>query len=148
MVGTDFFGCKNTIMKVRIALGIASVTGLVMVFLFQRVNVAEAMSFSDIHLYQFIINRSIRFLLNDFLTIGLIYALFAERKYVVFALWVQGIGIVFFLIPYFVLKIHFPAYNGPLLSFLHRLILNPTLLLLLIPAFYYQKKISTREKTV
>lgn len=137
-------GCrKGTIMKVRILIGIVSVAGLIMVFLFQRINLAGAMGFSGSAIQQFIINRSIRFLLNDFLTIGLIYALFGERKYVVFALWVQGIGIVFFLIPYFILKIQYPAYNGPLLSFLHRLILNPTLLLLLIPAFYYQKKISS-----
>ena len=135
-------------MKVRIAIGIVSVAGLALVFLFQRINVAEVTGLSDIHIYQFIINRSIRFILNDFLAIGLIYALFGERKYVVFALWVQGIGIVFFLIPYFILKIQYPAYNGPLLSFLHRLILNPTLLLLLIPAFYYQKKIRSKEKTV
>ena len=135
-------------MKVRIALGIASVAGLIIVFLFQRIKIAAVTGLSDIHIHQFIINRSIRFLLNDFLTIGLIYALFGERKYVVFALWVQGIGIVFFLIPYFILKIQYPAYNGPLLSFLHRLILNPTLVLLLIPAFYYQKKISTDKKTV
>ena len=134
-------------MKVRIVLGIVSVAGLIVVFLFQRINIAAAMEVSDLQIYQFIINRSIRFLLNDFLTIGLIYALFAERKYVIFALWVQGIGIVFFLIPYFILKIQYPAYNGPLLSFLHRLILNPTLLLLLIPAFYYQKKISSNGKT-
>jgi exosortase F-associated protein len=147
-VGTDFFGGKDAIMKVRVVIGILSIVGLVVVFLFQRINIAAIMGFSDIHIYQFIINRSIRFLLNDFLTIGLIYALFGERKYVVFALWVQGIGIVFFLIPYFILKIQYPAYNGPLLSFLHRLILNPTLLLLLIPAFYYQKKISSKEKTV
>lgn len=142
-MGTDFFGGKDAIMKVRVVIGILSIVGLVVVFLFQRINIAAIMGFSDIHIYQFIINRSIRFLLNDFLTIGLIYALFGERKYVVFALWVQGIGIVFFLIPYFILKIQYPAYNGPLLSFLHRLILNPTLLLLLIPAFYYQKKISS-----
>jgi exosortase F-associated protein len=143
MVGAHFVSRKNTIMKVRIVLGIVSVAGLVMVFLFQRINIAAAMDVSDLYIYQFMINRSIRFVLNDFLAIGLIYALFGERKYVVFALWVQGIGIVFFLVPYFMLKIQYPAYNGPLLSFLHRLILNPTLLLLLIPAFYYQKKISS-----
>jgi exosortase F-associated protein len=148
LVGAHLVDRKIAIMKVRILLGVVSVAGLIVVFLFQRINLAEAMGFSNSAIQQFIINRSIRFLFNDFLTIGLIYALFGERKYVMFALWVQGIGIVFFLIPYFVLKIQYPAYNGPLLSFLHRLILNPTLLLLLIPAFYYQKKISSKEKTV
>jgi exosortase F-associated protein len=89
--------------------------------------------------WKFIVNKSIRFLANDALMIGLLYALFTERKYVLFALWVQLAGFVFFLIPYFVLKLVFEANNGPLVSFLHRLILNPTLLIMLIPAFYYQK---------
>ena len=50
---------------------------------------------------------------------------------------VQLAGLVFILVPYLVLKLGFDAGNGPLVSFLHRLVLNPTLLLLLIPAFYY-----------
>ncbi|WP_414693425.1 exosortase F system-associated membrane protein [Ohtaekwangia sp.] len=131
-------------MRLRIIIGFCSVAGLAVVFLFQRINLAEIFNLATTPIYQFIINRSIRFLLNDLLTIALIYALFYERKYVIFSFWIQGIGIVFLLIPYFILKMHYPTYNGPLLSFLHRLILNPTLLLLLIPAFYYQKKISDK----
>lgn len=89
---------------------------------------------------RFILNRSIRFVLNDVLAIGLIFALFYERKYVIFAMVAQLMGMFLFLIPYFILKVNYPGYNGPLISFLHRLILNPTLLLLLIPAFYFQKQ--------
>ncbi|MFN4947014.1 MAG: exosortase F system-associated membrane protein, partial [Chryseotalea sp.] len=80
-----------------------------------------------------------RFIANDFLAIGLVYALFPERKYVLFAFWVQLAGLVFLLLPYFLLKLHYPSYNGPLINFLHRIILNPTLILLIIPAFYWQK---------
>jgi exosortase F-associated protein len=95
----------------------------------------------DSAINRFIVNRTIRFLLNDAFTIGLIYALFVERKYVIFALYVQVVGVIIFLIPYFILKLYYPTYNGPLINYLHRLILNPTLLMLLIPAFYYQKKV-------
>jgi exosortase F-associated protein len=123
----------------RWTIGILSVIGLLVTFLFQRVDVASFLGAEDKAL-RFIINRSIRFLLNDAFAIGLIFALFHQKKYVVFSLWVQAIGVIVFLIPYFVLKIQFPSYNGPLISYLHRLILNPTLLLLLIPAFYYQKR--------
>jgi exosortase F-associated protein len=122
----------------RWVIGTLAVFGLVAVFLFQKMNPAGALGFT-VASHAFLVNRTIRFLLNDIFMIGLIYALFVERKYVVFALWVQLAGVVFFLIPYFVLKLYFPSYNGPLISYLHRLILNPTLLLLLIPAFYYQK---------
>jgi exosortase F-associated protein len=125
----------------RWLIGIACVTGLVLVYLFQKMDPAGVLFPETGSLNRFLINRSIRFLLNDAFMIGLIYALFEERKYVIFALWVQLAGIIFFLIPYFILKVYFPGYNGPMISYLHRLILNPTLLLLLIPAFYYQKKL-------
>ena len=127
--------------KLRVALAAISVSGLVLVFLFQRQDVAEMIGIQD-NFWRFIFNRSFRFIINDALTILLIYALFYEHKYVLFSVYVQLFGMVFVLIPYFILKFNFPAYNGPLISFLHRLVLNPTLLLLLIPAFYYQRRYS------
>ena len=124
---------------IRWIAGLAGVSGLAFVFLFQNVNVAASLLNDVQPIKLFLINRSIRFFLNDLFAILLIYALFPYRQYIVFALWTQLIGTVFILVPYFVLKLNFPTYNGPLLSFLHRLILNPTLILLLIPAFYYQR---------
>jgi exosortase F-associated protein len=123
----------------RWLIGVVCTAGLVLVFLFQRLDVAGALHLATVPVHKFLINRTVRFLLNDLLAIGLLYALFYERKYVVFALWIQLAGTALFLVPYFVLKLYFPSYNGPLISYLHRLILNPTLLLLLIPAFYYQR---------
>jgi exosortase F-associated protein len=131
-------------MYTRVFIGIFCVVGLIGVFLFQRVDIAANLGIASESINKFLINRSIRFVVNDALAIGLIYALFSERKYVVFAVYVQVAGMVLFLFPYFLLKIYFPRYNGPLISFLHRLVLNPTLLMLLIPAFYYQK--SLRQK--
>lgn len=123
----------------RMIIGALSIAGMVTVFLFQRVDVASLIGAGEPAMQRFLINRTIRFLMNDAFAIGLIYALFKERKYVIFSLYVQVAGVVLFLIPYFILKVYYPGYNGPLISFLHRLILNPTLLMLLIPAFYYQK---------
>src|SRR5687768_12199092 len=131
-------------MYTRIFVGIFCVIGLVGVFLFQRVDIAGDLGIASEPINKFLVNRSIRFLINDALAIWLIYALFCERKYVVFAVYVQVVGMVLFLFPYFLLKIYFPRYNGPLISFLHRLVLNPTLLMLLIPAFYYQKSLKQK----
>src|SRR5688572_22918556 len=128
-------------MSTRIIVGVACVLGLIVVFLFQRIDIAGFLGVAELPIYKFLINRSIRFLVNDALAIGLIYALFKERKYVLFSVYVQVAGMVFFLFPYFILKVYYPSYNGPLISFLHRLILNPTLLMLLIPAFYYQRSL-------
>jgi len=129
-------------MSLRIFIGVLSVIGLVLVFLLQRVDIATMVGVGNAAIDRFLFNRTIRFLLNDAFTLGLIYALFVERKYIIFSLYVQVAGVVFFLLPYFVLKIYFPSYNGPMISFLHRLVMNPTLLMLLIPAFYYQKHLS------
>jgi exosortase F-associated protein len=132
-------------MTIRMAIGTFCLIGLIAVFIFQRTDVAEMISLGSRPIHKFLINRTIRFLLNDIFAVGIIYALFHERKYVIFSLWVQLAGTFFLLIPYFILKLNFPTYNGPLISYLHRLILNPTLLLLLIPAFYYQKLAAHRS---
>lgn len=128
---------------VRTLVGLASVLGLVLVFLFQNFDAAAYFGSESGSLGRFLLNRTLRFFLNDVFAIGLIYALFVERKYVLFALWVQLAGVILFLLPYFILKVNFPSYNGPLINYLHRLILNPTLLILLIPAFYYQRRIAS-----
>jgi exosortase F-associated protein len=128
----------STPQHLRTIIGVIGVIGLLSVFLFQQWDVASLFGV-DLHINRFLVNRTIRFLLNDAFAIALIYALFPEKKYVIFSLYVQIAGVLFFLLPYFVLKIYYPHYNGPLISFLHRLVLNPTLLILLIPAFYYQK---------
>jgi exosortase F-associated protein len=119
-------------------LGI-SLVGLVAVFLFQEIDLARQLGMSGRSVDRFIVNRTFRFLLNDLFAIGVIYGLFHEKKYVLFSVWVQVVGTIVFLIPYFIVKLNYPSYNGPLINYLHRLILNPTLLLLLIPAFYFQK---------
>ena len=131
-------------MAARIIVGVFSAAGLLFVFLFQRWDMASVVGL-ELPINRFLFNRTVRFLLNDAFAIGLIYALFKDRKYIIFSIYVQLAGVILFLIPYFVLKFHYPKYNGPLISFLHRLILNPTLLLLLIPAFYYQREMN-REK--
>ncbi|MEO8473849.1 MAG: exosortase F system-associated protein [Chryseolinea sp.] len=126
-------------MTKRIIIGSVCAIGLLFVFLFQRIDLGSMAGIkSPINIFLF--NRTARFLFNDALTIGLIFALFPERKYVIFSIYVQIAGVILFLLPYFVLKLYYPGYNGPMISFLHRLILNPTLLMLLIPAFYYQRR--------
>ena len=130
---------------VRITAVIFCLFGLLIVFVFQNIDVAGILFHVDGKSSKFLINRTLRFLINDGLAIGLIFGLFGERKYLVFSLWVQVTGMTLILLPYLILKLYYPSYNGPLISFLHRLIINPTLLLLLIPAFYYQKGVGGKQ---
>lgn len=131
---------------IRFAIASAACIGLVLVYVFQQTNLANIFFGIDDPRVVFYINRTLRFLINDFLAISLVYALFCKKKFVVFAICTQLFGVLFLLFPYFALKYYLPTYNGPLINFLHRLILNPTLVLLLIPAFYYQRKHETKQK--
>jgi hypothetical protein len=129
----------NNRIYLRLFIGALSVLGLIFVYLFQHSEIIKWSSGNG-GVKIFLINKAIRYILNDFFMIGLIYSIFNKRNYVVLAFYVQLMGIVLFLIPYFIVKINYPGYNGPLLSFLHRLIVNPLLMLLLIPALFYQQK--------
>jgi exosortase F-associated protein len=124
---------------VRLLLGGAALLSLLILFLFQGYDVAAHAGVTDAK-WRFIINRLIRFLLNDSMVVVLIYALFVDRIMTRFAVLVQFLGFAFLLCPYLILKYHWPGYNGPLISFLHRLVVNPLLMLLLIPAFYLQQR--------
>ena len=126
---------KTDQLSFRLVLGVGSALGLISVYLFQDLGIGAELLPSDPD-WRFISVKSFRFFLNDLLAIGLIWSIFPGRGYLMTALVVQLFGLIFILIPYFILKIGFGFGNGPLISFMHRLILNPTLLLLLIPAFW------------
>jgi len=115
-----------------------SVIGLIFVYLFQR-QIQNYFYSMEISRYAaFVSARTIRYLLNDFFMIWIIYGLFEKKKYVLFALYVQLFGFIAFLLPYFLIK-YYVSHNGPLVSFLHRLIINPLLLILVIPALWYKE---------
>ncbi len=121
----------------RFFLIFISLTGLGVIFLAQRYDYSSLISDNLNSQSQFIINRSIRFLINDNLVLLLIYALFYDKKYVKFGLTVEAIGFFFLLVPYFILRFY-TAIDHMYISFIHRLIINPTLMVLLVPAIYLQ----------
>lgn len=92
----------------------------------------------------FSVKKSIRLILNDIFVLLLIYAWFNNRSITKLALNLQLID-TFILLPiYLFAKLSLEGnseLSSPLLSQLHRFIVNPFLLLLLIPAVYFQKNI-------
>jgi exosortase F-associated protein len=124
--------------SLRVSLISISLIGLGCIFIGQRFDYSILFFDSLDAENKFIINRSIRFLLNDNLVLLLIYALFYDRKYVKFGLAVEGVGFFFLLIPYFILR-YYTDIDHSYISFIHRLIINPTLMVLLIPAIYIQQ---------
>ena len=133
--------------KLRTAIVLISSILLLLIFLFQRLDYFltictwlgfDYSQFSNFFVFSF--NKTLRFLLNDLLTIAIIYGIFYERKFVVVAFLVQLFGLLILLPSYLSIKFFSPGYNGPMINFLHRLTLNPLILLMLIPLFYIQRE--------
>lgn len=88
--------------------------------------------------WRFVVNKSLRFLFNDLFSLLFIYALFNKKNYTRFALVVMAFGLFILLPLYLVLAIYYREAGFHLLIFLHRITMNPWLMLLLVPAFLYQ----------
>ncbi|GAA0193195.1 hypothetical protein GCM10009122_56190 [Fulvivirga kasyanovii] len=122
-----------------------SLLGLIAVYLFQRNLAGFASNLGNSAFTTMAVVTVARFVINDLLMILLIYGVFKKKKYVVFAFYVQLAGIVFILSPYLILR-YLEVFNTILLSFLHRLVVNPLLMIMLIPPFYYQRLIEIKNK--
>jgi exosortase F-associated protein len=127
----------------RLAMMGIAVVGLAAVYLFQRVDVLNICQGCMFHPYtHFAAKKMLRVLLNDSFMLLFIHALFQDRSVTRLAWYVQLVDTFVLLPVYMIIKL---SYEGdaeisiPLLSQLHRLIVNPTLMVLLIPAVYYQR---------
>ena len=129
----------------RLALATISMLTLVALYLFQRYNYAVVFFPDTTANFQFIFNRTFRYFFNDLAVILLLWTLFQSKKLlkVAFALQLFGLLVILPVYFYFKLSLEGPTeLSSPLLSFIHRIVVNPILMLLLIPAWYYQKRLS------
>ena len=135
--------------KRLVMMGIA-VVGLAAVFLFQGVDILALCGSCSFHPYtHFAVKKILRVMLNDSFMLLFIHALFQDRSVTRLAWYVQLVDTLVLLPLYLIIKL---SYEGdaeisiPLLSQLHRLIVNPTLMVLLIPAVYYQRNRAGGQK--
>lgn len=91
-------------------------------------------------------NKLMRYLINDLAALALLWVIFQRRDFVQFAFWVLLFGLLFLLPLYFIGFFYFADRLGITLSYLHRLVMNPTLMMLLIPLFYFQRKVENMNK--
>jgi exosortase F-associated protein len=133
----------------RVAIGSLAMLGLTLVFIFQHTDFLYLFSGSSFKPEaHFIVNRTVRIFLNDTFMLLLLYMLFLDKNILKLALGIQGIDLLILFPLYLAFKL--PAegaaeISSPLLSQFHRLIVNPTLMILLIPAIYYQKFIKRND---
>ncbi len=125
--------------------GLAMITamlGLALVFLFQEYSIATHWFGIESPTVAFAVNRTIRVLCNDVFMLILIVAWFNDRTTTRLALAIQAIDLFLLLPLYLWAKLSWEGtseISTPLLSQFHRLIVNPTLMILLIPAVYFQR---------
>ncbi len=118
----------------------AGAAGVVLVFLFQDFLFLDAMMLSEEA--KFILRKVLRVLLNDVSMLLIIIGWFRDREVARLAIWIQAIDLFVLLPLYLVFKVSLEGtseISTPALSQLHRLIINPTLMILLIPAVYFQR---------
>jgi exosortase F-associated protein len=135
-------------MKRYLLLGFALLV-LVMVYLFQRGSYATIWNKLLPHVLSiesangiFIFNRCVRLILNDLACMIIIWFFFKEPKYLKAAFLIFCIELLVILPIYLVVKLTLEGpseLSSPLLSQIHRIIVNPLLMIILMIGFVYQR---------
>jgi exosortase F-associated protein len=130
---------------IRISLFLIAVSILAFTYIFQHVGFAGLIGLKAENVHPniiFTINKASRMIVNDTACFVLIYLFFEEKKYLQLAFLVFLIELLIVLPVYLAIKLSLEGdseISSPLLSQIHRLIVNPTLMILLMLAFFYQK---------
>lgn len=97
----------------------------------------------DLNLGFYLLNISLRYLTNTIISLAIIYVIFQKKEIVLFSF---KIFIVVFLILFLLLFLSLTNYVGNdylIIFYVRRFLIHPVIVLLLVPAFYYQQ---LREK--
>ena len=132
-----------------------SIVLLLLVYVFQRFNYAYFFNkllalkvLSDPNVV-FMVNRTSRLIINDTLCMVLIFALFQKRSYLRLSDIIFGFEMMVMLPLYLWIKLSMEGpseISSPLLSPIHRMIVNPLLMIVLIAALYYQQYMTSKAK--
>lgn len=135
-------------MNKRVIIGFALLV-LIAAYVLQRFSYAHALNCllpDNLQIVNrntvFIVNKTVRLMLNDAACIGLIYALFPGRNYLRVAFYLFLVELLVILPVYFGVKLNLEGdseISSPLLSQIHRLVVNPLLMFLLMIGFLHQR---------
>ncbi|MCC5916469.1 MAG: exosortase F system-associated protein [Cryomorphaceae bacterium] len=87
---------------------------------------------------KYITSKTIRFLFNDGASLLIIYGIFQRKDFLKFGFGLFLVELLILLPVYFLLVTFAFDQTRFFLQHIHRLVVNPVLMMLLIPAFYYQ----------
>jgi len=119
--------------------------GLLLVFVFQRVDYLSIFTVGEAQRNleaSFVVNRAVRLILNDALCLLLIANIFQRADYNRLA-WRVFLVELLLVLPIYLfvkLKLEGPTeISSPLLQPIHRMIVNPLLMIILMGALYFQR---------
>ncbi|KAB2814507.1 exosortase F system-associated membrane protein [Phaeocystidibacter luteus] len=93
-----------------------------------------------------ILNKSVRYLLNDLFSIMIIHGIFQNQRYTKFAFGLLLFGMLVLLPLYFLLVYYAPDGYTSMVANVHRIVLNPVLMMLLIPYLYHMERQKNEKK--
>jgi len=86
-----------------------------------------------------VLNTTFRFVLNTLISLGILYLIFKDRSIIKFSALIYFVAYVLLLIP-FLYFVENPKQEDYYLFFnIRRFLIQPIILILLFPAFYYYK---------
>ena len=93
----------------------------------------------------FYLHLVIRYMLNSGLSILLIWVIFRDKSFVKFSVYFYGIALFLLLLLFILLIYSYQAQYYLPLFYVRRFLIQPLFILLLLPAFYYQKMIGRQN---
>ena len=89
--------------------------------------------------FKLVFFTSLRYLLNTLASLGILYLLFQDKSIIKFAILVYVISYILLLIPFLCFVVNPRQADYYLFFNIRRFLIQPLLLILLLPAFYYHK---------
>ena len=86
-----------------------------------------------------VLNTTLRFALNTIISLGILYLIFKDKSILKFSALVYAIAYVLLLIPFLYFVINPKQEDYYLFFNIRRFLIQPIILILLFPAFYYYK---------
>jgi len=82
---------------------------------------------------------TLRFILNSLISLGILYLIFKDKSIIKFSVLIYSIAYVLLLIPFLYFVINPNQEDYYLFFNIRRFLIQPIILILLLPAFYYYK---------
>lgn len=95
-------------------------------------------TFPDLNVLLYNLNLAFRYLLNSGISLGLIWVLFEDKNYIKFSALLFLVLFVLCISAFWIVAVNIEPNNIMTLFYIRRFIIQPLLVVVLIPAFYFQ----------